>query len=430
MYKRLVLALVSSYLFTSLLAAQGGARFVGKVLTNDGAPVSGASIRITTIAEGSSISGTGTSAEDGVYRVFVAQPAKGYQIEVSAEGFLPLKETHQIGTAWGTISVMRPYKDLMLNPVHPAASPDQVETPSIVVDPIAAFNRGVDALNGGNLGQAAESFRSATRVDPELLPAHRALARTLHRLGRFEEAIAAASDWLGRDASNPEAIAQMFDSLVAARDYAGVLEMRDQIELIQDARSQDRNLEIAMAAYALGHLNQARKRTEDTLASVPGSAGGHSLLARILAAQGDLTAAGEHAQQAFLANPRDPAALTVLFDTHRQRGDGDDAAAYLNLLNEIDDANAADALAQQAEAYFGTERYGAAKELARLALNRVPNHPQALWVSASLLLRTDEAEPAQELLQAIIATAPDSQKAAKARALLELHSTDDADQTQ
>ncbi|TDJ72812.1 MAG: tetratricopeptide repeat protein [Planctomycetota bacterium] len=53
------------------------------------------------------------------------------------------------------------------------------------------FQIGVARVRQGRLGEAVERFQNAVAIDPDAFDAHRELARTLHELERFEDAIQA-----------------------------------------------------------------------------------------------------------------------------------------------------------------------------------------------------------------------------------------------
>jgi tetratricopeptide (TPR) repeat protein len=160
---------------------------------------------------------------------------------------------------------------------------------------IRVFNEGAEAARVGDLEGAAARFRDAVEVDPELAPAHAALARIYLAQKKYSEALAAAEEALGLDPGNTDVARQVFQEM-ATSDPEGTAQAL-----------YDRGVDMFNAGNTAG----AKVAFEQALAANPDHARAHYMLALCLVNAGQSAAAKEHLQKFLELAPEDPDAGTA-----------------------------------------------------------------------------------------------------------------------
>jgi len=152
----------------------------GKVMDNDGAPLSGVQIEVTTSAVPDAIHGR--TKKKGTFTIVLPQRSWEYEFRFMLDGYQELVIPIQ------AMAAMNDVIEITLTRTQDAA-PAAPNTPQPVAAPqepgqdmtqqrraaVLLFNEGVAALESGNTEGATTSFRRATVTDPSFAEPYRAL---------------------------------------------------------------------------------------------------------------------------------------------------------------------------------------------------------------------------------------------------------------
>lgn len=161
-------------------AAAGPGTIQGRVLDQQGDPLAGVVIVVTT--ETSSTPLEATTRKKGTFLVRTPDRGLTYELRCRREGYedaVTYVRPTSAEIAFVEIVMTRPAA-----PTEEVATTVPTPTPRPVVEQtseqrqeaIPVFNVGVEALQAGELATAAEQFQRAAEIDPEFSAAHRALA--------------------------------------------------------------------------------------------------------------------------------------------------------------------------------------------------------------------------------------------------------------
>ena len=171
-------------------------------------------------------------------------------------------------------------------------------------DPAAHQNLGEALRRRGRHGEAIEMYRAALEADPDLAPAHGGLGLSLFESGRHDEALAALERALALDPDAPSAGEIAMAAGRAARD-AGRLDV------------------------AAAHFRRAAALEPESPAPL-------MQLSNLLADGGRPAEAEQYLRRARDARPEDPAALHVIGEGLRTAGRRDEAIASYREALRID----------------------------------------------------------------------------------------------
>ncbi|MDX1384404.1 MAG: carboxypeptidase regulatory-like domain-containing protein, partial [Thermoanaerobaculia bacterium] len=165
-------------LIAAVSVAQQQAVFAGKVLGPNGKGIANAEIKLSH-QEDPSIVVTGTSDKKGKFEIAVLMPGP-YEILVERKGFGPYVNRVDVETG------MEYEAELNL----------QDEATYRQNRSAAAFNEGVQALQGGDEAAAEQLFKESAELNPNLPNPHVGLASLYHGQQRWEEAAASLDKFL------------------------------------------------------------------------------------------------------------------------------------------------------------------------------------------------------------------------------------------
>ena len=272
-------------------AQTSGAR--GKIVDQEGNPVSGATVRIESLRKPQKYEVR--TNDKGEYLQLGMEPGP-HRVTASKEGFLE---------GSGDVGIQVGITDLPALQLLPAPPPQLTQE-----ELQAMFTRGVKLTQDGQLDEAEAAYREILELQP-------ALAEALGNLGyvytKKEEWESAEKTYLEAIELRPDeprflmALAQMYRN-------AGREEKAD--ELIERVLSQT-------PADAAGHINrgvlllnsgrneEAQKAFEDALAMDPSAAEAHYFLGTIMVGQGKVPEAIEHLEAYLATNPENTQYVTT-----------------------------------------------------------------------------------------------------------------------
>ncbi len=194
--------------------AAGPGTIQGRVLDEQGDPLAGALVSVTT--ESSSIPLEATTKKKGTFLIRTPDRGATYEVRCRRDGFTDAVTYVQPTSAEiAFVEIVMARTAAAIERVEPAAP---TPTPRPVVEEtseqrqaaIPVFNVGVEALQAGELAAAAEQFRQAAQIDPEFSAPHRALAAIAMEREDWAAAAESTERLLELEPDDPEGIRTLY----------------------------------------------------------------------------------------------------------------------------------------------------------------------------------------------------------------------------
>jgi tetratricopeptide (TPR) repeat protein len=391
-------------------------RFRGTVVDDNGEPIEGVSVTVTT-ADLPDFHEQLETNKRGIFTLTVAQIDPVYTLQLTKPGYRSLKVDVQVRA---TEVAQETY-------TLPAVVAGEEEVPGAV--PIAeaeevnvairAYNDGVTAQRAGDLATARERLEAALAEDEALGPAHVALATVSLDLGRHEQALAHADRGLQLRPGDREALRVRYQALLG-------LGRRDEAENAKAALKKAEGLSSTAKslynegskAYQEQDLDIALAKFEEAAAKDPSLFDAHHAIATILVHRGDHAGAAEAADRALQINPEDPRTLRVAYDAYRGVGDRERATEIAGRLAAADPEFGAVGLLQQGGDLFNAGDVEGARDLLEHALALDPGLPKAYYLLGLCALNASDYALAKQHLTKFLELDPDAADAPAAREML------------
>ena len=391
-------------------------RFRGTVVDDNGEPIEGVSVTVTT-ADLPDFHEQLETNKRGIFTLTVAQIDPVYTLQLTKPGYRSLKVDVQVRA---TEVAQETY-------TLPAVVAGEEEVPGAV--PIAeaeevnvairAYNDGVTAQRAGDLATARERLEAALAEDEALGPAHVALATVSLDLGRHEQALAHADRGLQLRPGDREALRVRYQALLG-------LGRRDEAENAKAALKKAEGLSSTAKslynegskAYQEQDLDIALAKFEEAAAKDPSLFDAHHAIATILVHRGDHAGAAEAADRALQINPEDPRTLRVAYDAFRGIGDRERATEIAGRLAAADPEFGAVGLLQQGGDLFNAGDVEGARDLLEHALALDPGLPKAYYLLGLCALNASDYALAKQHLTKFLELDPDAADAPAAREML------------
>jgi tetratricopeptide (TPR) repeat protein len=391
-------------------------RFRGTVVDDNGEPIEGVSVTVTT-ADLPDFHEQLETNKRGIFTLTVAQIDPVYTLQLTKPGYRSLKVDVQVRA---TEVAQETY-------TLPAVVAGEEEVPGAV--PIAeaeevnvairAYNDGVTAQRAGDLATARERLEAALAEDEALGPAHVALATVSLDLGRHEQALAHADRGLQLRPGDREALRVRYQALLG-------LGRRDEAENAKAALKKAEGLSSTAKslynegskAYQEQDLDIALAKFREAAAKDPSLFDAHHAIATILVHRGDHAGAAEAADRALQINPEDPRTLRVAYDAYRGVGDRERATEIAGRLAAADPEFGAVGLLQQGGDLFNAGDVEGARDLLEHALALDPGLPKAYYLLGLCALNASDYALAKQHLTKFLELDPDAADAPAAREML------------
>jgi tetratricopeptide (TPR) repeat protein len=176
---------------------------------------------------------------------------------------------------------------------------------------IRVFNAGADAARAGNLDTAITLFGKAIEIDPELAPAHAAVARLLLARERYQEAVTAAEKALELDPGMTEVQRTRYEAYRSLGQEDKAREVFEELASADPDGLADTLYERGRAAFQGGDTTAAVQALEQAVQAKPDHARAHYMLGLSYANSGDNAKAKQHLQKFVELAPNDPEASTA-----------------------------------------------------------------------------------------------------------------------
>jgi tetratricopeptide (TPR) repeat protein len=262
----------------------------------------------------------------------------------------------------------------------------------------AGWEEGVAAFKGGNFAQAVKEFQSVVQQKPDWPGGHLMLGRSLLKLGRPEEAVAAlrkSYDLNPGDVSGQLALAEAY---MAARRYNDASQLLGKINpasLAKEAQGVYHQLHAAALAKS-GQSDQATAALERAARANPGDVNAQFAYGAAALNAGDTASAAAALERAARLAPNDSAKQRVYIQALLRQGRESAGAAKSQAYAKAGEAAKAlasrqatyDHLLLLGEAQLGGGNYAGAAATFEQAVGKNPNdwlphyyHGQALTVT-------------------------------------------------
>lgn len=173
------------------------------------------------------------------------------------------------------------------------------------------FNEGVEAARLGDVDAARARFEEALSVDPELAPAHAAVARVYLVQEEYDLAIEAARKAQEIDPGNTSALKTEYEAHRQKGDIAAAQEVFAKLSEADPAGTAGALYERGVAMFNAGDMAGATQAFEQSLQADPDQAKAHYHLGLAYVNTGDSAKAKEHLQRFLEMAPEDPDAGTA-----------------------------------------------------------------------------------------------------------------------
>jgi len=398
--------------------SQAFTRIAAKIVDQDGEPVKGALVTVTS-AEVPSFKHSKKTNKRGLSIVTFAIGTAIYDFTIEMEGYQTV--TAEVQPRVGVIEE----RVFTLSPVGAAVASDTTTTverpaaPTITSRKVRRYNEGVEAQQAGDLDGAMANFHEAAEIDPEFAPAFTGIATVAMEQGNYEEAAAAAERAVALEPESYRALHLRYDAYRNLGDQAKADAAAKALREAGDiSEATSRIFREAVDAFEAGNMGIAKARFHQALDLDPELVPAYANLAQIYNWEGDSERAAAMADEVLERRPDDVAALKIRYNASRRLGDSEAARSALEPLVAADPEWAATALFDQAQALFNANRIEEAGTIAEEILEVRPDHPGSLYLAGLCANSAGDPAAAKAHLERFLEVAPDSEMAPTAREIL------------
>jgi tetratricopeptide (TPR) repeat protein len=407
----IALLMTTALILTVPQAAAQTARISGTVVDTDGQPIEGVKITVTTPDSGS-FELVKVTNKKGKATLSFNNLAWRYQIRLEKEGFQTKVEALPL-TAGGTVK-QQWVLERGASPTAAAAGQGGGGSRAV-----RTYNEGVEAQRQGDLDLAAEKYREAARMNPELAAPHTALA-VVAALGEdWETSAAEAESALAIDPEDLRAMQLLFDAYRNLGDEDKVAEAAAALREAGDLESAAaRIFNEGVDAYQAGDITTAQSKFQQVIELWPEMVLPYVALAQISLSQGSPGEALAMAQSALEREPDNTQALKLAFDGARMTGDLETARQHLEGLVELEPQWVTTTLFEHAVKLFNNNQPSEAALELQYVVQADPGMARAHFVLGMSLFNSGRAEEGRIHLEKFIELAPEDPDVEVARGLL------------
>jgi len=397
---------------------QAFARIAAKIVDQDGEPVQGALVTVTSPEVPSFKHSKKTNKRGQTIVTFTVGTAI-YDFTIEMEGYQTLKVEVQprVGTIEDRVFTLSPVGAAVVADMPAAA--ETPAAPTLASRKVRRYNEGVEAQQEGDFEGAMAMFREAAEIDPEFAPAFTGIATVAMEQGNYEEAAAAAERAASLDPEDFRALQLRYDAYRNLGDEAQAADAAEALKQAGDiSEATARTFREAVEAYQSGDSETAKARFRQALDLDPELVAAYSNLAQIYIREGDAARAAAMADEVLRRRPGDVPALKVQYEAFHQLGDDEKAERALEAVVAADPEWAATALFDHAQELFNANRVEEAGTIAEEILSVRPDHPGALYLAGLCANSAGDTAAGKAHLEHFLEVAPDHEMAPIARDIL------------
>ncbi|MCB1057380.1 MAG: tetratricopeptide repeat protein [Acidobacteria bacterium] len=393
--------------------ASGEGRMLGTVVDEDGNPIKGAQVTVTSPDLPPFKEETKTK-KNGVFSMVFSKAYLRYVYHIEAESYAPTEEEVKTDLGGTTRHTFTLYKG-----VSSGVTATGEKAASTSNKAIFAFNAGAEAFQAKDYDGAKEKFLSAIEADSQLYQAHSALADVYLATGDYQSAIESAA----------RAIAQQPSYLPAHRV---------QYEAYKKLGDKDKADEAQAAIAALGQNSEEAKRIfnegvelnkadnkEGALAKFqeaatmdPSLPDAYNAIATLAFNLERWQEAAEASEKLLALQPDNEKAMRIRYDAYVNLKDQDKVGEALVDLASVDPTFAGNNLYNLGIGYFNDSKYDKAIDAFTKALAADPSHAKAHYYLGLSAVNTGNNTLAKEHLQKFVEMAPADPDAAAAKEMV------------
>jgi tetratricopeptide (TPR) repeat protein len=402
----------------SICHSQAFARIAAKIVDQDGKPVQGALVTVTS-AEVPSFKHSKKTNKRGQTIVTFTVGTAVYDFTIEMEGYQTLKVEVQprVGTIEDRVFTLAPVGKAVAGDTQaPSETP---AAPTLASRKVRRYNEGVEAQQEGDLEGAIAMFREAAEIDPDFAPAYTGIATVAMEQRNYEDAAAAAEKAASLDPESFRALQLRYDAYRNLGDEAKAAAAAEALKEAGDiSEATTQTFREAVEAYRAGDSETAKARFRQALELDPELVAAYSNLAQIYIREGDAARAVAMAQEVLRRRPDDVPALKVQYQAFHQLGDDEGAEKALEAVVAADPKWAATALFDHAQELFNANRIEEAGIIVEEMLTVYPDHPGSLYLAGLCANSAGDTAAAKAHLEHFLEVAPDHEMAPIARDIL------------
>ncbi len=399
----LILALISC-LALPALAAKKQSKVVGKIVDENGQPVSGVTIVVTSPGDPEARKEL-TSGAKGEFEVDFARTRDEYLWSFRKDGHEPLI------TAMKVVAGKKNEIDITL--------PSDSSPGALKRKAFKLYNEGVAVFNEGDKQGAKDLFQEAVETDPTLAQARIALAEAAFQTDDPARALAAARAAGQLDPKNLEAKRLELQSAQKLGDWDAMEAAANSLLGTELASS------VAVLLYNEGvaalnaeEKDRAIRHFEQSAVIDSELAAPHSALATMKFNRQDYAGALESLDRYLAMKPGDVESLRLRYLAAEALGDKTLAAEARSAYQAAAPERAAAESYEQAEALFKANQLDEARKMLERILVAAPDHIRANYTLGLCLLNSGDTAGAKRQLQKVIELDPESQQGRDAKEML------------
>jgi len=295
-------AVAGLLIFGIMVHAGTQAKIEGRVMDLAGAPISAATVTITT-TEVSSFKKVVTTDGDGKFQTLILDATRGYIFLIEAEGFDPLESPFKVGA--GSTDNSFNFNLQTTGQAEAAKGVKQLEQPGY--KELVEAN---DLMTAGDTAGARAKFEEAIAAKPDLLEAYILLAEVAYDMGDMEGALTAARGCLDEAPDSSQCLAIAINASGELGDEATNAEY---MARYRELNPDDPTILFNEAAVFLNNLDDegARPLLESCLGANPNYPECNFEYGMLLLRSGDMEGAKEHLEKYLEIAPEGPLASTA-----------------------------------------------------------------------------------------------------------------------
>lgn len=412
----LTFAALFAFLVTPVLA-QGGL-FRGTVVDNDGNPIPGVEVTVTS-QQLSSFRKTLITGKKGDFRLRFQSTQIQYRFD-----FLFQKPGYQSFTVpISPSAVQQMREEFLMEESQTQVVESHGDLASVVTGSssvaVEAFNAGLSAQRGGDLDAARIKFEEAVAADATLAPAQIALAQVLLDQEEYAAAVGASDRALQLSAGRAEALRVKYQALRALGKNEEAGAIAAELGQAEDAVATARRLyNEGGEAFQLNDLDTALAKFQRAAELDPSLTDAHHAIATLEFAKGNHEASAQAAEKALALGSEDVRTLRVLYDAYGALGRIDELTEIAPRLAAVDPEFGGSKLVEQAAQLWNAGDAARAVSLARQALAIDAGLVKAYYFIGLDHLSREENAEARAALQTFIDRAPEDPEAATAKEMI------------
>jgi Flp pilus assembly protein TadD len=300
---------------TGTAVAAGPGTIQGRVLDEQGDPLAGVAVVVTT--ESSSTPLEATTRKKGTFLVRTPDRGVIYEVRCRLDGFadaVAYVQPTSAEIAFVEIEMARP---VAASDTAETASPPPTPRPAVQEASeqrqaaVPVFNLGVEALRAGELAAAVEQFRQAAEIDPEFSAPHRALAAIAVEREQWSAAVKSTERLLELEPDDPEGMRTLYFAALMLGDTGRLAPAARRLAAADPVIVEGEMMSHSRELFEINQFETARTLLAVIVEARPDLAEAHYLLGLCCNSLGDADRARSAFETFLELAPDDPDAATA-----------------------------------------------------------------------------------------------------------------------